>query len=331
VLVAETCARLGDSDRAAKLYELLEPYAEYNVVVGRAAASYGPTTRYLGLLSAAMGRWNDAERHFETAAQFSRRMGDRPYAAMIRLDHAGVLLARDRGGDRDRALDLVSRCLDEAQELGMRAIVDRALALKLEAQGLAEVDVTTSIDVMASAVESERPDLRAHAAPDGTVTILFSDIENSTVLTERLGDERWLEVLRSHNGVFRDRLRAHRGFEVKSQGDGFMLVFPDPSGALRCALEIQRELASRTETNPDAPIRVRMGLHTGEVVHEEGDVFGRNVILAARIAARAQGGEILVSEAMRDAASEDGVNFDDGTELELKGLTGTHRVYRAIA
>jgi eukaryotic-like serine/threonine-protein kinase len=329
-LIAETCARLGDTDRAAKLYELLEPYANYNVVVGRAALSYGPATRYLGLLARTSGRFDEAERHFEAAAQLSRRMGDRPYGAMIRLDRAEALLARDAPGDRDRALDLLSRCLDEAQDLGMRAIVDRALAMKLEAQGLAEVDVTTSIDAMASAVESERPDLRAHAAPDGTVTILFSDIENSTVLTERLGDERWLEVLRAHNSVFRDRIRAHRGFEVKSQGDGFMLVFPNPAQALRCALEIQQELAARSEAMPDAPIRVRMGLHTGEVVHEEGDVFGRNVILAARIAARAQGGEILVSEAMRDAASGDGVNFDNGTELELKGLTGTHRVYRAI-
>jgi len=74
---------------------------------------------------------------------------------------------------------------------------------------------------------------------------------------------------------------------------------------------------------------VRMGLHTGEAIAEEGDFFGRNVILAARIAAQATGGEILVSEALREQAAEDALAFDEGRELELKGLAGTHRVYRA--
>ena len=328
-LSAESCAYLGDKGRAAALREMIEPYAAMSVVVGPAAACYGPVTRYLGLLDTTLERYDDAERQFEAAAAMCRRMGDRPFAASVRLNHAQALLARGRADDRERALELLGPCLDEAQELGLRAIVDRGLKLKLEAQGLAEVDVTTSIDVVISAVESERPDLRAHAAPDGTVTILFSDIEDSTLLTERLGDERWLEVLRAHNGVFRERLRAHDGYEVKSQGDGFMLVFPDPAGALRCAIEVQRQLTARAEAETDAPIRVRMGLHTGEVVHEEGDVFGRNVILAARIAAKATGGEILVSSALRDAAGADGLSFDDGRELELKGLTGTHRVYRA--
>ena len=79
-------------------------------------------------------------------------------------------------------------------------------------------------------------------------------------------------------------------------------------------------------------MRVRMGLHAGEVIAEEGDFFGKNVILAARIAAQAPGGEILVSEELRHAASSgngDGLRFDEGRELELKGLAGSHRVFRA--
>ncbi len=76
---------------------------------------------------------------------------------------------------------------------------------------------------------------------------------------------------------------------------------------------------------------MRMGLHTGEAIAEEGDFFGRNVILAARIAAKAAGGEILVSEALRDQAESgaDGLRFDGGRELELKGMAGTHTVFRA--
>jgi len=162
------------------------------------------------------------------------------------------------------------------------------------------------------------------------VTILFSDIEDSTILTERLGDERWLDLLRSHNSIFRKHLSEHGGYEVKNQGDGFMLVFPQPTAALHCAIEVQRALAERATENPVDEIRVRMGLHTGEAIAEEGDFFGRNVVLAARIAAQARGGEILVSEALREQAEgEDGLAFDEGRELELKGMAGTHTVHRA--
>jgi class 3 adenylate cyclase len=216
--------------------------------------------------------------------------------------------------------------------MGARWIADRALADRLEAQGLAGIDVTTSIDDMVSALEEEQPDMRAHAAPDGTVAILFSDIEDSTVLTERLGDERWLELLREHNGIFREQVSRHDGYEVKSQGDGFMLAFPDPCEALECAIDVQRAFAERERDGSSQALRVRMGLHTGEVISEEGDYFGKNVILAARIAAQAMGGEILVSDELRQAASSgngNGLRFDDGRELELKGLAGSHRVYRA--
>ena len=174
--------------------------------------------------------------------------------------------------------------------------------------------------------------MRAHAAPDGTVAILFSDIEDSTIITERLGDERWLEVLREHNAMFREEIGRHDGYEVKSQGDGFMLAFPDPCQALEYAIAIQRAFAEQEREGREEALRVRMGLHTGEVIAEEGDFFGKNVILAARIAAQANGGEILVSEG--DAARPGrgrghDLRFDEGRDLELKGLAGTHSVFRA--
>jgi adenylate cyclase len=164
------------------------------------------------------------------------------------------------------------------------------------------------------------------------VVILFSDIENSTVLTERLGDQHWLEVLRSHNRIFREEISRHGGCEVKSQGDGFMLVFGDPCKALACAISVQRALAERELDKTNVTLRVRMGLHMGEVIAEEGDFFGRNVILAARIATKARGGEILVSEKLREAATNGnggGLRFHRGRALKLKGLAGHHRVFRA--
>ncbi|MGH2991025.1 MAG: adenylate/guanylate cyclase domain-containing protein, partial [Solirubrobacterales bacterium] len=327
--ISDACAHLGDARRAEILYEKLLPFAGQAIVAGRAAALDAPVSAYLGRLALAMGRHEDAIGHLEDSLEMSARMGERPYAAEVTHYLASALLERGASGDRERALELLGSCLEAAQEMGMRRVVERALALRLEAQGLAAVDVTTSIDTVISAVESERPDIRSFASADGTVTILFSDIEDSTLMTERLGDERWLEVLRAHNAVFREHLRAHGGYEVKNQGDGFMLVFPDPRRAVECAAAIQRTLADREAADGER-VRVRMGLHAGEAIREEGDFFGRSVILAARIAAQAEGGEILVSSSLRDRAGEcERVSFDGGRELELKGLAGTHRVFGA--
>ncbi len=336
-LLAEATALLGDRKRAELLYEELLPYAGLVIVVARAAGSNGPVDRILGLLARAGGDLDQAAEHMKSAIELATRMGDRPGMSICRVDLAEVLLERGGEGDRERALQLIDEAIGPAREMGARGVVERALALRLEAQGLAGVDVTTSIDDVVAELESERPDLRAHAAPDGTVAILFSDIEDSTIITERLGDERWLDVLRRHNAVFRQRIGDYGGYEVKSQGDGFMLAFPDPCRALEYAIAIQRDFADREHEGGDEALRVRMGLHTGEVIAEEGDFFGKNVILAARIAAQASGSEILVSEDMRAAAEDSGsegpegtaLNFDDGRELELKGLEGTHTVYRS--
>jgi class 3 adenylate cyclase len=329
-LVGEATAFFGDSKRAQMIYDELLPYEGEVIVAARAAANNGPAGRILGLLADTVGRTEDAIRHFESAIELSTKMGDRPYLALGRANLADALLERDSRGDRERALDLLREALSSAREMGARFVADQALASRLEAQGLAGVDVTTSIDEMVSELETERPDMRAHAAPDGTVAILFSDIEDSTIITERLGDQRWLEVLREHNSIFREQLERHEGYEVKSQGDGFMLAFPDPCEALECAVDVQRAFAEREREEGREKLRVRIGLHTGEVIAEEGDFFGKNVILAARIAAQAGGGEILVSEEMRQkAGSGNGFDFDDGREIELKGLAGSHRVFRA--
>jgi class 3 adenylate cyclase len=331
-LLGEAIAVVGDDDRAERAYEELLPYEGLVIAVARAVGCGGPVDRVLGLLARTIGRLDDAERHLGDAVEIATRMGDRPSMALSGLGLAEVLLERDRANDRELALQLLGDVLGTAREMGARWIVDRALRDRLEAQGLTEVDVTTSIDDMVSELEQERPDMRAHAAPDGTVAILFSDIEDSTVLTERLGDERWLEVLREHNAIFREHLARHEGYEVKSQGDGFMLAFPDPCEALACAIDVQRAFAERERDGAGAALRVRMGLHIGEVISEEGDYFGKNVIRAARIAAQASGSEILVSAELREAAASgngDGLRFDDGREVELKGLAGSHRVFRA--
>jgi class 3 adenylate cyclase len=186
-----------------------------------------------------------------------------------------------------------------------------------------------SLDRVAASVEAERPNLRAAAAPDGTVTLLFSDIEGSTQLNERLGDTRWLELLRAHHRIVRGQVQAYGGFEVKVQGDGFMVAFPGARRAVQCARAIQDAIGAEFDGHPDGPVRVRIGLHTGEVLKDEVDFYGKNVVLAARIAEQARGGEILASAVVRELAESGGdIRFDDEREVHLKGLAGTFRVFR---
>jgi len=187
------------------------------------------------------------------------------------------------------------------------------------------------IDRVLSWVEEEQPDLAGATAPDGTVTILFTDIENSTALNKRLGDRRWLEVLRAHNSVVRHCIGRHGGYEVKSQGDGFMIAYPSARRGLGCAVDMQRNLTQLDHAPRDEPLRVRIGLHTGEAIREGDDFYGRSVTFAARLGDQAQGGEILTSSIVRDlVGSSSDVTFEDAGELQLKGLRGRQRAYRVV-
>ena len=171
-------------------------------------------------------------------------------------------------------------------------------------------------------------DLGDKTSPDGAVTILFSDIEGSTEMVERLGDEAWFELLREHNRIVRELVKAHDGSEVKAQGDGFMLAFTSSRAGFACAIEIQRALDGHALEDSDERLRVRVGVHSGFMIQDGQDYFGRNVILAARIADRARGGEILVSEELRDYTAQGStVPFLPPQQLALKGLSGTHTVY----
>ena len=182
--------------------------------------------------------------------------------------------------------------------------------------------VRSSIEDLADWAEVERPDL-ARLAPDGNVAIMFSDIEESTALNERIGDRAWVRLIGKHDKLIRRYVQSHRGHVVKSQGDGFMVAFAVPEQAVRCSVDVQEALRRR----PNG-IRVRIGIHAGKSVRRGDDLFGRNVAMAARVAAHADGGQTLVSEAVRDTlGGHDDIAFDDGRDVELKGFTGKHRLY----
>ncbi|MDP9238482.1 MAG: AAA family ATPase, partial [Chloroflexota bacterium] len=335
--LSEVCDYLGDAARATTLYDLLLPYAARNIITGQPALCTGSASRQLGMMAAVMGRYDDAERHFEDALAFDQKMNARPWVAHDQYQYAKMLLARAAAGDKQKALGLLQGALNTAEELGMKKILERALALKLETQGLSSTSIYTSIDNVARAVERERPEISVHPAPDGTVTIMFSDIEDSTPIAERLGDQAWLELLRQHNAIIRKQLRAYDGFEVKTIGDAFMVAFQSAKKGLDCAIAIQRAFAADNDLpSPlvgEGPgvraVRVRIGLHAGEAVREDGDFYGKNVIMASRVAGKAVGGEILVSSLVRQLveSSVGAGTFADSREVELKGLAGHHTVH----
>jgi class 3 adenylate cyclase/pimeloyl-ACP methyl ester carboxylesterase len=164
-------------------------------------------------------------------------------------------------------------------------------------------------------------------AAGGVCTILFTDVEGSTALTERLGDAKAREVLRTHERITREALRAHGGAEVKAMGDGFMASFSSATRALECAIAMQRAFAAHDDEHPETPIRVRIGLNAGEPIAEDEDLFGTAVILAARIAAHAEGGEILASDVVRQLVAGKGFLFADRGEVALRGFEDPVRLY----
>ena len=152
-------------------------------------------------------------------------------------------------------------------------------------------------------------------------TIMFTDIEGSTALTQRVGDAGAMELLKAHNGIIRQALQAHGGNEVKHTGDGFMVSFISASGAVDCAISIQGAIASHNEeTSEDYPLRVRIGLHAGEPVTDGGDLFGVAVQLAARICDRAESDQILVGGVIKELCTGNTFEFTDRGAAELKGF-----------
>jgi class 3 adenylate cyclase len=165
--------------------------------------------------------------------------------------------------------------------------------------------------------------------PSGTLTMMVTDIADSTRVAERLGDRGWVAVLGAHNALVREQVGRHGGTEIKAQGDGFLVVFSSARRAILAAVGVQRALARYRDDHPDPPVAVRIGLHTGEIVDVDGDVFGQNVVVAARIADQAAPSEIVVSALTRDLTVSGGdLSFGPADEVELKGLSQPWRVHR---
>jgi class 3 adenylate cyclase len=217
--------------------------------------------------------------------------------------------------------------VDTATELASK-IPDARLVL-MEGAHASDWDRDTAIRAIDEFLGPRKPakqKKRKAATPSGVATILFTDMEGSTALTQRLGDARAREVMREHERMVREALRSHGGSELKTMGDGFMASFSSATRALESAIAMQRAFAAHNES-AEEPILVRAGLNAGEPIAEEEDLFGTAVIRAARIAAEAKGGEILVANVVRELAEGKQFVFADRGEVALKGFDEPVRLY----
>jgi class 3 adenylate cyclase len=250
-------------------------------------------------------------------------------AALIALAWVTVLLVRARREVRrlrDRLATASRPRPRSAAGRAMQAVVETAA--RVRDQGVGGL-LMSSLDDLSRFVTEDRAEIARVAGADGTVTVVFSDIEDSTALNERLGDRQWVRVLTAHDEQLRRVVRRHRGHVVKSQGDGYMIVFGEPAAAAHAAIALQSVL-QRARHRPvrRTPFHVRIGMHVGTAVARDGDYFGRNVALAARVAAEAHGGQILVSDEFRAALDGwQGFEFVPYGEVELKGLADRHALW----
>lgn len=291
-LLAEVAGYLNDAARAQVLYELLLPYEDRNSV-SAPDACFGSISRNLGILAVAVRRWGEAERYFEAALAMNERMGAWPWVAHTQHDRARMLAARGNPGDRERAVEVLEAALATCREVGMAALDGRVTAL------LEELGVSA-------------------AGPREARTFMFTDVVRSTALAEAIGDSAWSELVRWHDRTLRALFREHGGEEVDHAGDGFFVAFREPGDAAACAVAIQRALAEHRRVSGFAPL-VRIGLHSAEATAEGGGYKGLGVHRAARVAAVAEGEEIL---ATRETVSRiSGVILTDPRRVELKGIS----------
>jgi class 3 adenylate cyclase len=164
-----------------------------------------------------------------------------------------------------------------------------------------------------------------------TVTVLFTDVVGSTSLRQHHGEKAAHEIMNAHDEIVRQQLRDYSGQEVKTTGDSFMIAFDSARKAVECAVGIQRALHANNRLHPNQPVKVRIGLHTGEAIRAGQDLFGTGVDAAARIMARAEGEQILVSDVLKSVlgAAKD-FEFKDHKRVRLKGFTERWRRWEVV-
>jgi class 3 adenylate cyclase len=185
----------------------------------------------------------------------------------------------------------------------------------------------TSIDVIAAALEPGIGEFGRFSSPDGAVTLMLSDIADASSVSDRLGPERWELLLRDHHALVEQVLAHHGGEVIRFERDGFLASFGSAHSGLYAAVELQRTFTGPADADAGA-VALRIGLHSGFVIANPEQPLGRNVVLASRIAAKAERGEILVSSSLKQYTETDPTfSFEAHGEHHFKGVVGEHALY----
>jgi pilus assembly protein CpaF len=167
---------------------------------------------------------------------------------------------------------------------------------------------------------------------EGTVTIMFTDVEGSTQMLSSRGFTLSHEIMKAYESIIEEKITEHAGRRIKGLGDGVMVSFGSTRHAVECGIAIQRGIAEYSKQNPERKLKIRIGINTGEVVEEAGDIFGAAVNVAARVAGKAKGGEILVSEIVRDLVGPvSEMKFGYRGRYKLKGFPDRFRLHDVTA
>jgi pilus assembly protein CpaF len=167
---------------------------------------------------------------------------------------------------------------------------------------------------------------------EGTVTIMFTDVEGSTQMLSSRGFTLSHEIMKAYESIIEEKITEHAGRRIKGLGDGVMVSFGSTRHAVECGIAIQRGIAEYSKQNPERKLKIRIGINTGEVVEEAGDIFGAAVNVAARVAGKAKGGEILVSEIVRDLVGPvSEMKFGYRGRYKLKGFPERFRLHDVTA
>ncbi|MEE9422432.1 MAG: adenylate/guanylate cyclase domain-containing protein [Gammaproteobacteria bacterium] len=239
----------------------------------------------------------------------------------------GGVEVRDCGGTHGTTIDGVR--LSDVTALKAGSLV-RLGNTTIELGGCSrKVDVTpepgaalSSIEKVANSVAKRGSIAITHHSRERTLTIVFTDIELSTEKARALGDTRWFEIISAHNDLIRKALKRYGGTEIQVLGDGFMLTFDSARGAIDALIEIQQHLHAAHANDNLSQIKIRAGAHVGEAIAlEGGELLGIHVNTAARVAAQATGGEILVSPIVREIIEARGdLRFGVPRTVSLKGI-----------
>lgn len=206
-------------------------------------------------------------------------------------------------------------------EAGAWRMVQLHMSMPIPNEEVIGYELTTTLsDLLSSLDDDPAVTLQAKVRSD-TATVMFTDIVESTAISLRLGDQAWTALIKSHFEECRNIVENEDGVVVKTLGDGGMFVFTSAGSALRAAARVQQSVS-----HADGDISVRIGVHTGDLVHEGGDYLGTTVNKAARVAAAAKGNQILVSSTTADMTSGSNFQYGTPTSLTLRGLEGSHQV-----